>query len=189
MMSLLDLARFHPLVSTNYNFRRFILMMGKNPDLIDASTALTSSAIRFRVILTFLCFICVAILARIAAPPPLYVSRLNDLRNITIALERYHFDHGAYPKAWFVSAYSTGTHSDNWIPGLAPKYIKVLPEDPRGTNDPAHQYLYASDGVGYKVVAHGAEDTAEVQRRLPERIDPTRATWAYGFWTPGSAKW
>ncbi len=60
--------------------------------------------------------------------------RIADLYQIRFALELYYENNNSYPNSggnW------DGYHScwgdsllDNWIPGLAPNYISVLPHDP-----------------------------------------------------------
>ncbi len=78
---------------------------------------------------------------RIAAPKSFAEIRLADLQRIRTSLEAYRRDHGAYPGAMFSSAWVTGHHRADWIPGLVPKYLSSLPEDPRGTHESAQQYL------------------------------------------------
>jgi hypothetical protein len=128
-------------------------------------------------------------LMRLSAPTSFAEIRLHDLAQIREALDAYHRDHQGYPVASFVSAWTDGKHNPVWIPGLVPRYLPRLPEDPRGTRESAQQYLYTSDGRDYKIIAHGPEDCSLVVARSPSLADPRRATWAYGYWTEGAAAW
>lgn len=64
------------------------------------------------------------------------VRRKSDLKSLQLALELYFDDNGSYPtngNTWYSSEPGdAATNNANWIPGLAPKYIPVLPRDPRG---------------------------------------------------------
>jgi hypothetical protein len=117
--------------------------------------------------------------------------RVSDLVSINDALKAYHSRHGSFPKAEGLSGYVQ--RGAAWIPGLAPDFIKVLPRDPAQSDDPsAPQYLYASNGADYKLLAHGVAlaggTNVEV---LGVRIDPSRNPTAerasFGFWTEGFA--
>lgn len=117
--------------------------------------------------------------------------RFHDLEKIKIALQYHYEDNGFYPVSkGFDGIYTKWGHSDSeWIKGLAPKYIKYLPIDPKKTNDPSKQYLYKSDGKDYKLISHSPEDCDVVKKTSPEMMDPKRPTWAYGFWTKGATSW
>lgn len=128
-------------------------------------------------------------LLRLSAPASFAEIRLRDLVQMREALEAYRRDHQSYPLAPFVSAWSDGKHNPAWIPGLVPRYLPRLPEDPRGSHESAQQYLYTSDGKDYKIIAHGPEDFSLVVARSPALADPRRPTWAYGYWTEGAAAW
>ena len=107
------------------------------------------------------------------------------------ALEEFYEKYGYYPKSTgFNGLYSSyGASGANWIPDLVPQYILSLPRDPRMNSDPANQYLYASDGKDYKIIAHNPEDCGAVKQLHPELIDPQRDCHAYGYWTPLAARW
>lgn len=96
--------------------------------------------------------------------------RRADLRQLSIALEMYFDDNNGYPSsdigsgvAWRSSgadceSYNgSGTYTTSgplgWIPDLAPTYIPVLPLDPRPLGGDGC-YLYISNGVDYKLLAH-----------------------------------
>jgi 2-polyprenyl-3-methyl-5-hydroxy-6-metoxy-1,4-benzoquinol methylase len=119
-------------------------------------------------------------------------SRIADLRTVCAALEAYRSKHNSYPLSrggWDGLRTSWGLSSPEWIPGLVPRYLRTLPRDPRGDNDPEHQYLYRSDGTNYKLISHSPDDIPVVKALRPELIDPARENWAYGFWTDGAVLW
>jgi len=100
------------------------------------------------------------------------LERKNTLRKLQGSLEQYFADNGAYPStggAWYSSDPDDNScclaPSGDWIPGLSPKYISELPQDPTGgqstISDPAgtcqfykRAYLYRSDGQEYSILAH-----------------------------------
>lgn len=115
--------------------------------------------------------------------------RIEDLREVNDAIMAYYADLGTFPRSdGFQSIVS---HGASWIPGLAPKYIKLLPRDPlQSLNVNRPQYMYTSDGTDYKLIAHGVGATCgEFVERYGVRIDPARtqngSCWAYGFFTSG----
>lgn len=73
----------------------------------------------------------------------------------------------------------------NWIPGLAPTYISVLPRDPRGGTSQIQPtcggwqaaYLYLSNGTNYKLLSHCAPDNPWTSGDT--FYDPVRPTWAW----------
>ncbi len=84
--------------------------------------------------------------------------RIADLKQIQLALEMYYSDNNTYPQpsqGWSVWSGHCPTYgnNDNYIVGLAPNYISVLPLDPV-FDTTKYCYLYRSDGVDYKVLAH-----------------------------------
>lgn len=117
--------------------------------------------------------------------------RLADLNQLTKALELYYSDNNAYPPSsggW--GGYQTcwGTASTTgWIVGLVPQYVSQLPHDPNMQGCGSDTYIYSSNGTDYKLIDHNPEDMTDVMAKYPNLIDPTRPTWAYGFWTPGYA--
>lgn len=119
-----------------------------------------------------------------------YSVRREHLFNLLAALDRYHADNGQYPlsKDWDGVNSAWGKASEEWINGLAPKYIAELPKDP-GVPKEGRGYLYKSDGVDYKLLAHYPEDCALVEKHFPRSIDPMRNCWAYGYWTEGGKNW
>ncbi|MNJ65869.1 hypothetical protein D3C77_619080 [compost metagenome] len=83
-----------------------------------------------------------------------------------------------------------GKDSEEWISGLAPKYIPALPRDPALSTKSMPQYMYRSDGSDYKLLAHGNTLTCKLVARLsPELLDPLRNCWGFGYWTDGARAW
>lgn len=121
--------------------------------------------------------------------------RIVDLSEIAFALERYKLDHRQYPVSSSVKNGFDGLLTDyglasaDWIPGLVPNYLDMLPADPRANGIASEQYYYRSNGANYKLIAHNPDDCYEVQKTHPELIDPVRNCWAYGFWTVPARNW
>jgi hypothetical protein len=113
--------------------------------------------------------------------------RVSDLRNIQNALSKYHRQYGSYPKSngYQGKVSCWGASKTVWIDNLVPNFIEKLPVDPRNDQNCYNQYLYQSDGVGYKLIAHHPEDLAEVVLSNPQFFDPARPFWAYGVWSSG----
>lgn len=130
------------------------------------------------------------------------VKRKNDLKSIQKALELYYNDHNAYPSsggAWrsVTSGYgsypTTGTGA--YIPNLSPTYMPALPTDPKPMPHPEllaacslsqSGYLYRSDGIDYKLLAHCALETGPVSAS-DIFYDPARPTWAIMVCNMGSS--
>lgn len=120
-----------------------------------------------------------------ADPRLLNRKRVQDLVTINDALRNYYAKNGAYPKAEGLAG--ANERGAAWIPGLSPEFLASLPRDPQ--HNGATQYVYASDGANYKLIAQGASlvgsGNVEV---LGIKIDPTRnptpQNAAFGFWTP-----
>jgi prepilin-type N-terminal cleavage/methylation domain-containing protein len=84
----------------------------------------------------------------------------------------------------------TPTYSaDNWIPGLAPKYIRALPADPTGkptkvsalcsSMDGEYVYMSPLGGASYLLLSYCAPESASAYNITNPMYDPTRATWAW----------
>lgn len=117
--------------------------------------------------------------------------RVSDLVSINDALKAHHASKGAYPKAEGLRGFAE--RGKTWIPGLSPDFIAELPRDPAQGNGPGGpQYLYASNGKDYKLLADGVSlaggTNVEV---LGVRIDPSKQNTmekaAFGFWTEAFA--
>ncbi len=114
--------------------------------------------------------------------------RVTDLVTINDALKAYYLQRGAYPKAEGLLGFAE--RGSDWIPALAPDFIPRLPQDPLCVPGQAGpQYVYASDGKNYKLLAQGVSLIGGTNVGvLGVRIDPTRQPTAenaaFGFWTP-----
>lgn len=115
--------------------------------------------------------------------------RVSDLVGINDAIKAYYARHGRYPMAKGLEGVLE--RGKQWIPGLSPDFIADLPRDPAQSNDRnGPQYLYASNGTDYKIIAKGVSlvggTNVEV---LGVRFDPARQNTAenaaFGFWTHG----
>lgn len=130
--------------------------------------------------------------ATTSAPPPdhrmVNRKRLQDLVTMNDALKAFHAKNGSYPKAEGLAG--ANERGAAWIPGLSPEFLAQVPLDP--LHSAATQYVYASDGANYKLLAQGVSlvgsGNVEV---LGIKIDPTRnptpQNAAFGFWTPAFA--
>ncbi len=127
--------------------------------------------------------------------------RRSDMKAIQNALEQYYNDHGSYPTvpcAWYASeSDATGPgwvcHSGgDWIPGLAPQYMKSLPKDPSGGSNGTgcKTYLYYSNGAGYALLAHcSAESPNAYANQKDAFYDPVRPTWAWKVCAGAGCDW
>lgn len=122
-------------------------------------------------------------------------SRVSDLGLIAYALEKYKLKYNMYPisseggKGWDGLYSEYGLSKIDWIEGLVPEFLSSLPRDPRMLTHGSYQYLYRSNGAHYKLISHGPDDCKEVFKVHPQIVDPMRYCWAYGYWTPRSARW
>lgn len=120
--------------------------------------------------------------------------RKADLNQLRLALELYYDTNGAYPPSapgpsWYSSespqCCTATNNGGNWIPGLAPTYIPVLPRDPLpGTGRPQptcgawnSSYLYVSNGQGYTLLSHCSPEGAWTSS--DGFYDPARPTWSW----------
>lgn len=80
-------------------------------------------------------------------------TRKENLKQIATALELFYQENSGYP---IFGAGSSATA--DWIPGLIPKYLAKLPQDPIGGQPTftgcAAEYSYYSDGKDYKLLSH-----------------------------------
>jgi type II secretion system protein G len=122
-------------------------------------------------------------LARRKARDTQRVSNLSVLRD---ALAAYHIDNGAYPVSTGGTWQGTACGA-NYITGLTPNYVRVLPKDPicgsstciGGTSK---DFLYTSNGTDYKLIVDGCFETATYTgvSGLPY-ADPTRLGFSGAF--------
>lgn len=123
--------------------------------------------------------------------------RRADLKTLQTALEGYYNDNNAYPStagSWYSSETdergSVARRGGDWIPGLAPKYLKQLPKDPAGGQGLSSltpgcpnwnkSYLYLStDGSEYTLLSHCSIEATPLNNQKDALYDPTRPTWAW----------
>lgn len=126
--------------------------------------------------------------------------RKSSLREIEEALERYSVQFGRYPQTpgsgWCGAPGSAWTACGaDYIPGLVSAgEIKKLPQDPSVGKIVSCSYanytsfIYRSDGVNYKLVAHcGMESKASKKLCSPTikdpYCDPVRSTYSWAVWS------
>lgn len=112
--------------------------------------------------------------------------RKEALRQLQVALEAYRNDHGSYPvttgTAWWGMSINGGSRStlgvNAYIPGLTPRYISELPEDPSGETVGWSGFLYRSNGQHYKLLSH-VNGPSDFPPSGQNYHDPIRPTWSY----------
>ncbi|ARU26800.1 hypothetical protein CBR65_04800 [Cellvibrio sp. PSBB006] len=122
----------------------------------------------------------------------LFATRVSHLKMLKDALGKYKLKYGQYPKSHLWDGLHTnwGQSKVDWIEGLVPDFIEALPRDPRNNTNGSQQYIYRSNGLDFKILAHGVrEDCPVIKLKYSELIDPVRNCNAYGFWSDGAEKW
>lgn len=115
--------------------------------------------------------------------------RVSDLVTINDALKAYFKKHGVYPAAEGLGGMAE--RGAAWIPGLAPDFLPELPRDPAATAEGGGpQYVYASDGKDYKLLAHnvslvGSTSVEVLGVKVDRTRQPTMENASFGYWTPG----
>jgi type II secretion system protein G len=148
--------------------------------------------------------------------------RRADIKQLIAAIELYNTTNGSYPSTnngWWGETSGFGSHgrtgANGYIPNLAPNYVPELPHDPdTGASNPpgycsnnrAPTYLYRSDGVNYKILAHCIMEEISANDPLLDPIrdgntqvppgctyDPNTPNqtrpWAIGGWSSGAICW
>jgi type II secretion system protein G len=77
------------------------------------------------------------------------IQRIANLNQIANAIALYQLDSGGIPPGEDGVEYVNG--NKEWIPGLAPKYISVVPSDPIDTGE--HKFHYSRQGNNYEVIS------------------------------------
>ncbi len=120
------------------------------------------------------------------APDPRLINRkrVQDLVTINDALKAYHAKNGAYPKADGLAG--ANERGAEWIPGLSPDFLAQIPRDP--LHSAGTQYVFASDGANYKLLAQGASlvgsgNVEVLGIKIDQTRNPTPPNAAFGFWT------
>lgn len=88
--------------------------------------------------------------------------RINDLKQLQLAVESYYDDNGQYPPgcqgtSWSGHCPSYENHDTNYITGIS-QYMAQLPIDPRWDTG-SYGYLYRSNGTDYSIIAHLSMET------------------------------
>ena len=99
-------------------------------------------------------------------------ARMTTLKEVQLALELYKAQYGEYPLAGCSASEfaGPGAASDNgftkcdgnYIVGLVPEFISVLPLDPVSENEEDRGYYYRSDGSRYKFMSYGSVEVNTV---------------------------
>ncbi len=131
--------------------------------------------------------------------------RRSDMSAMRAALNLYVTTNGSFPSTgggWWGTCPSYGGHdrsgSNGYIPNLAPTYMTQLPNDPKfgdtggDVGEGYRCYLYNSDGVNYKLLAHfTVESQSPPIPSTDPFYDPSRSgsqpTW--GVYTDGASGW
>ena len=112
-----------------------------------------------------------------------------NLSSLNKAIHAYQAKNGKYP----VSTTWRGDYQavdDNFIPGLAPTYVAKTPQVKKHALA-RPTFLYASNGTDYKLIyiadQGGTNDKGlpALHRKDNPRLDPTRLTRAWGYWSEG----
>lgn len=98
--------------------------------------------------------------------------RKTDLKNLQVAIELYKAQNGQYPASGCSTANNKyagpGVSSDpylscdDYITGLVPDFISVLPKDPNKQGN-GFGYYYRSSGTGYKLLAKNSVEIATIK--------------------------
>lgn len=88
--------------------------------------------------------------------------RIQNLRNLQIAVELYRTTHGSYPvnipgNVWNGSTVCSASwytqRSNDWIPGaISSGALSVLPSDSEANG--CNTFIYRGNGTDYKIMAH-----------------------------------
>lgn len=113
------------------------------------------------------------------------VKRKSDLVQLQKALALYENTNNGFPSTgggWYGLSDNGGnrttTGANQYIPGLSPTFVSQLPTDPRGNTTGWSGYLYRSDGVSFKLLAHNIGPESFPIAGEPF-YDPVRPTWAW----------
>ena len=113
----------------------------------------------------------------------------SDMLNLNKAIQLYYAENGTYPIKPTWGGWSQAVN-DDFIPGIAPKYISNTPQMP-ASSDTNESYLYQSTptGSGYKLIRYaGAGGLPQVQLTNNPLLDSViRPTRGWGYWTTNAA--
>ena len=122
--------------------------------------------------------------------------RIADMNQVRLALELFYDTNGNYPisttwKGTTPNCYTSGADPNPSIPGLAPTYISILPQDPKPIL-PSFYYLYTSDATGqnYKFLVYGTVEGGALAPGAPNARYPAGCGFteaSYAIYTAGYA--
>ena len=132
--------------------------------------------------------------------------RLATLKRLEVSLELYHNINNFYPNTsgnWYSSepGDSITNNGGDWIPGLAPNFISVLPRDPKGglsnNIDPfcatrKNSYRYRSNGTDFKLMSFCTLEYLDGVAESTSSIfyDPARPKYSWQVHSsPASLNW
>jgi len=131
-----------------------------------------------------------------------FASMRSDIASLNKAIQLYYADNGSYPitPAGTGSPCSSGNWcgfdqgtGDNFIPGLAPKYLNNTPQLPVA-NSSSDTYLYRSpDGVNYKLIRYqsgglsSSEQAAMADLRTTDCGASTNVD-RWGYWSSSASR-
>lgn len=121
-----------------------------------------------------------------------YARAQSDLKALNNAVLQYYAINGTYPNTSGSWRSQSGS-GDNFIPGIKPDVIAVLPKDK--VNSGSYSYYYKSDGADYKLLRHTSPESSggtglpSIERTNNPLYDSVRPTWAWGYWSSGGASW
>lgn len=115
-----------------------------------------------------------------------FVRDQTNLKTLNSAVIQYQAFNGSYPNTSTTWRSQSGS-GDNFIPGIKPDILSTLPSESKNTGE--YSYYYMSDGINYKLIRHTPQTPGlpTIERTGNPLIDPNRPTWAWGYWTPGTA--
>ncbi|MEO8065694.1 MAG: type II secretion system protein [Candidatus Doudnabacteria bacterium] len=121
--------------------------------------------------------------------------RRADLTQLSTALAVYYDANNAYPTTagtWWGNCTTYGSHgvtgANGWIPNLAPTYVGILPLDPKPM-DTDKCYLYRSDGIDFKILAHiTVESICSIPQTDP-MWDPASRSCTFARFSAGASGW
>lgn len=115
----------------------------------------------------------------------------SGMSSVNKAIQLFYSENGTYPltgvSVW--RGYNSAIN-DNFVPGVAPKYINVTPQVGLTTQYPT--FIYRSDtGQDYKLIyiVSGTSVLPAAQTNNNPLIDPVRSTRAWGYWSSGGASY
>lgn len=119
----------------------------------------------------------------------------SDMSSMKKGIDLYKTRNGSYPNTGgncttFANWYLQSAKGDAFLPNVKPVYMAQLPEDK--INSGQNTYAYCSDGVDFKLLRlrESSNPLPAVETQNNELLDTnSRATTAWGYWSPGAVNW